>query len=87
MNPEDLVDSLLAGSSPTKNSIAKNEPLARAISHFLKLRREGKTDVTLHWFYQHKLQRTYGGPKAMNSVYNYVRLVLNLDPSTGEPLV
>lgn len=71
----------------SKNSIVTNEPLARAIQHFMKLLREEKTSVTFHWFYNNKLRATYNGPKAVGSAYNYVRSVLRLDPTTGQSLV
>ena len=87
LSPEEEVEAMLAKGGPTsRNSICKNEPLSRAIQHFMKLLAEGKTNITLNWIYDRKLRELYAGPKQINTVKQYVRDVLKLDPMTGLPL-
>ncbi len=48
---------------PTRlSAVDRNKPLAAALSHFLKLKSEGSTNVSLQWFYQNKLQARFNGP-------------------------
>jgi hypothetical protein len=72
----------------TRNIVEDNQPLADAISYFLRLKAEGdkRAHVSLKWFYENKLRQKYGGPKSIDTVRKYARDVLGLDPKTGESI-
>ena len=66
-SPEALVEEALNGPSrPSICCICQNEPLARALAHFMKLKVEGdpRAAVPLTGFYQDKLKEPFNGPTA-----------------------
>lgn len=88
---ENFVDSLLDDIEPPqkRNMIIKNKPLAEAIAYFLGQKAAGDErakHLSLAWFYVTHLRDRFGGPRTVDTVRTYVRDVLGLDPSTGEPL-
>jgi len=71
--PEEQVEALLAGIPGTKPcAVERNEPLAQALRHFLKLKEEGTTKVSLEWFYEKKLKAQFNGP-SMTTVRRWAR--------------
>lgn len=84
---EDEVDALLEDCNPRKpGMIEKNKPLAKAITHFMKLKfneDERVEHVSLAWFYENKLRPKYNGPKKIETVKKFISEVLMLDPETG----
>ena len=78
-----------ASARVTQSVISDNKPLAEAIQEFLSRKAAGDpkcAHLTLNWFYTNCLRSEFDGPVCMNTVRKYVRDILKLDPSTGNPL-
>ncbi len=88
---QEEVDAMLEDCLPPRKPgmIENNPKLAKAIEHFMDLKRSCDSRVkhlTLTWFYGTQLHRKYGGPKKIETVKRFVREILKRDPSTGESL-
>lgn len=85
------LDQILAKTAArtTQSVISNNKPLAAAIKEFLERKAAGDekcAHLTLNWFYTTGLRDHFDGPRCMNTVRKFVREILKLDPSTGNPL-
>lgn len=88
--PKEEVDIMLEDCSYRKpGMIERNEKLAKAIEHFMDLKRaiDPRVEhVTLAWFYEKKLRPKFDGPKKIETVKIFVREILKCDPQTGKAL-
>lgn len=86
-SPERRVEDLLRDAKQRRScSVCANEPLARAIAHFLALKNTNDRrtlGVTLNWFYRTKLRETFAGPSP-RTVNDHVRFCLKVNPD-GTP--
>lgn len=86
-DPASVVDNILNGvtKSPA-NAIARMPDLAKAIEHFLDLKRDKDPRVaglSFEWFYTQKLRGAFNGP-SINTARRFVREVLQRDVKTGQ---
>lgn len=87
--PKSIVDSLLdeVPLNKSKAVLASMPELCDAIRYFLerKLAGDERAQVTLMWFYTHKLKARFGGP-GIDAVRKYIREQMRLDLLTGASL-
>ena len=75
-----------AATRRTKCACCLNPELAAVIVEFLNRLETGETSVTLSYFHQHYLVPRFGTPRHAGSVRSHVRVCLQRNHKTGEPL-
>ena len=74
--PEERVEQMLASIPPNLTkpcAVERNKDLAAALRHYRKRVAEGKTRVSLEWFYENHLKADFNGP-SMTTVRRWSRM-------------